>query len=121
MPILLLLLALLGGGLGIAFFWQTLFAWIWTPVIISVIALWYVVARWDLLPDWIPGLGLLDDAAVVVLAGLAWLLHFGIKFEDWVQNTLGFKLNFWLAVVIVAVVFWLGQKLLMPPKGGRRR
>jgi uncharacterized membrane protein YkvA (DUF1232 family) len=39
-----------------------------TSLIVIVAAIIYVVNPLDLLPDWVPGLGLLDDAFILGLA-----------------------------------------------------
>ena len=39
-----------------------------TTLIVIIAAIIYVVNPFDLIPDWVPGLGLLDDAFVLALA-----------------------------------------------------
>lgn len=44
----------------------------WTVKAILVVAILYLLSPFDLVPDWILGLGLLDDLAIVsLLVGLA--------------------------------------------------
>lgn len=45
---------------------------LWAKVVLTVVALAYVLWPLDLIPIFVPVLGVLDDAAVVLLAG--WLL-----------------------------------------------
>ena len=42
--------------------------WPWIPLLIIIAAIVYVVNPLDLIPDWVPGLGLLDDAFIVAFA-----------------------------------------------------
>jgi uncharacterized membrane protein YkvA (DUF1232 family) len=54
----------------------------WTTIAAIVVALIYVFSPIDLIPDFIPGIGLLDDAAVmsVCLAAIAKDL---VKYKKW--------------------------------------
>lgn len=81
----------------------------WVPRIIAAVALAYALSPLDLIPDFIPVLGLLDD--LIILPGLIWLAIKLIPAEVWVDaqaradaEPLRLKDN-WIAAVCILVVW----------------
>lgn len=60
----------------------------WESLVLAVAALLYFVSPIDLVPDWIPVIGYLDDAAVI--AFVAWSIRADLdKFREWEAHQKG--------------------------------
>jgi len=89
----------------------------WLPKLIAVITIAYAVSPLDLIPDFIPVLGLLDD--LIILPGLIWLAIRLTPEAVWerakvkaIEEPLRLKDN-WFAVLVVFLLWDVGLLLLV--------
>jgi hypothetical protein len=105
------LLALLGIGGVLTFTWHWLFSMIWTPIVITGLALLYLWKRWDIIPDFIPYIGWADDLFVGVIAVGAWLLYIGLNITDWFKTAWADPWGKALLIGVPILVLAVGPRL----------
>lgn len=87
---------------------------IWLPILVSILAVAYLVSPIDIIPDVIPGLGITDDFLFVLIALGFWVIYF---FEGFVKELAKNPLSLVAVGFLLILGFWLFQ----PRKKGRRR
>jgi len=78
------------------------------PIAITVLGVLYIVSPVDLLPDFIPGVGWLDDLLVLMFIGFTWMVTLGVAALEALMPVIKV-----MAIVIGAIY---GLKLLLKNK-----